>query len=365
MQRSLRFLADLPDSSDGWIQIAKQGSFTDPRYGDFAITQEDFDSWVQNFQRVSRGSLPIDPDHRPEKAGDTSAVGWVTDLEQRGQELWAKPAWNSLGTELVSDQRYRFISPSYTPNYKNDEGDSFGTALVGVALTNRPFLEGMAEVSLSKVFAEEVTEPQTGTTVVRGSSTQPITWTTTDSTNANPKVADSRAQMPELSKIAQALELSDDASEEQILDAIKEATKEPEAPKTLDKLADEQDKVVLSKDTVDQLVADAKAGAEAARTLHEQRFTQAFDKALSQGRVDAKDETRENFKGIYELDADKAVALLDSLPKVVNTEPKGSGGSDGDVPEGYDRDRYLLSQKAEAYAEEHNVDFITALEKVS
>jgi phage I-like protein len=87
----------------------------------------------------------------PEKKGETEAVGWLVELEKRanGTQLWAKAEWNDLGKTLVSDRRYAYISPTYTGNYEDEHGNKHGTALLGVALTNRPFLT-MATVTLSK-----------------------------------------------------------------------------------------------------------------------------------------------------------------------------------------------------------------------
>lgn len=148
-----RTLSDGGDAAESWVQIAKTGRFKDPRYGTFSITQQDFTRWLKNFQSLSvdkdRLGLPVDRDHSPEKKGDTEAVGWVKALDQRGDEMWGKVEWNTLGKELVSEKRYAYISPSYSKDLQTETGTSVGTALVGIALTNRPFLQ-MATVNLSK-----------------------------------------------------------------------------------------------------------------------------------------------------------------------------------------------------------------------
>jgi hypothetical protein len=53
---ALLVLADAPESftlsqdkATSWVQIAKTGKFSDPRYGKFSITEGDFDKWIRNF----------------------------------------------------------------------------------------------------------------------------------------------------------------------------------------------------------------------------------------------------------------------------------------------------------------------------
>lgn len=157
MRLSAAFLLDAPpaeaaDAAESWVQIAKTGRFKDPRYGTFSITRADFARWLKNFTALSIGDgregLPVDRDHSPEKKGDTEAVGWVKQLEQRNDEMWAKVVWNPLGKELIAERRYAYISPSYSNDLQIETGEKVGTALVGIALTNRPFLQ-MATVNLS------------------------------------------------------------------------------------------------------------------------------------------------------------------------------------------------------------------------
>ncbi len=154
MDHDLSFLLDSPkaDAESSWVQVAKTGKFSDPRYGNFTITAQDFGRWIKNFDsNVGHGSmgLPVDADHSPEKRGDTEAYGWIKQLEQRGNELWARVEWNDQGKTLIAERRYAYISPSYTNNFKDEHGKEHGSALVGIALTNRPFLQ-MATVNLSK-----------------------------------------------------------------------------------------------------------------------------------------------------------------------------------------------------------------------
>lgn len=313
---SLHVLLDAPTQIASKVQIAKTGAFKDPRYGAFTITLADFRKWIKNFQDLHRSEgregLPVDVDHRPEKSGDTEAVGWITELSVKGNELWATVEWNSVGKELVADRRYKYLSPTYVHNYKDEHGKEHGTALIGVALTNRPFLT-MATVNLSEAaFAEETYTPE---------------------------------KMPDLTKIAQALQLSEDADEATVLSAIsKLADAAPTTPVSLADQAKAEGKVVLDADSLRELQEQALAGAHAATLLAKQTFETKFDVCLSKGTVAPAQ--KDLFSKMYDKDADGTLALLDSLQPIVNVEPQGSnGGTDTGI---------ALSVKAEAG--EHAVD---------
>lgn len=308
----LTIILDAPDQSGGddgsWIQIAKKGTFSDPRYGKFKIDQRYYDKWLSNFIKLDPEGVAIDEDHSPEKGEGTKAVGWVKALEQRGKELWAKVKFNSRGHELIGDEVYKFLSPSYKEDFVDEEGNHHGTKLMGIALTNRPFLT-MATVTLTRAetgfIAEEIEESPT---------------------------ADSPRQMtPELLK---ALGLEDGADDAKVLEAAQalaakaaKADEEP-APAAADKTLDQQLKdagmVALSADTVLQLQQDASEGKAAAASLRETRFTTAWSKALSEGQVTPAEE--ETYKALYDVEADKTLAAIDARPKIVNTEAAGSGG---------------------------------------
>jgi phage I-like protein len=333
------------------VQIAKQGTFKDPRYGVFSITQSDFDSWVRNFMaRNADEGLPVDVDHSPEKKGETEAVGWVKALEQRGKELWAKVEWNTLGQQLLTDRRYKFISPTYHPNEVDERGQKIGTALRGVALTNRPFLS-MRAVSLSKdlPFGEEISA-----------------------------TSDSPAQMnPELLK---ALGLEEDADEAKVLSAVTDLKAKAEAEpdedtRTLEQRAKEEGKLVVTATTLETLTTQAQAGVTALAQLADLKFESEFKAALDAGR--ATPAQKDGLKTLYDVKPDETIKLMQDAPTVVNTEAKGSGGDDGTVPQSvrkefslegdYEIDEEGLERhnKAVALAAEKNIDYVDAYRMVA
>lgn len=84
---------------------------------------------------------PIDVNHstdyRAPKGGPSPASGWITKiyLNDKG-ETWGDVEWNSDGSALVSDKKYRFISPVFS----FDETTGQILAILRAALTNRPNL---------------------------------------------------------------------------------------------------------------------------------------------------------------------------------------------------------------------------------
>ena len=137
-----------------WIQVAKTGTFKSSRYGQFSITRQDLAQMIVN-QPAAPTRLPIDYDHLsmdPKKPGDGIAAGWITDLELRddGDTLWAKVEWTPDGAKRVQAKEYQFVSPSFMKGAKSKaDGKEIGTALLAAAVTNHPFLDGMAALALN------------------------------------------------------------------------------------------------------------------------------------------------------------------------------------------------------------------------
>lgn len=338
---AVAFVTDVPETitlaagkHTSWIQLAKTGSFSDPRYGKFSITTKMFDTWERNFAQLSspevgRRGAPLDFDHNPEKRGDTQAAGWIVKLERRTDAgnitLWGLVEWNQIGLDAVEEGRYAYISPSYAEDYVDETGKHHGTHLVGAALTNRPFLQ-MATISLSVAsFArEEGPEP------------------------------DSPRRMPELTKefltslgldagTADTVLAADDpaAACKVALAEVATPEREPEKPeaekdpvvaggKTLTQLAQEQGMVIMSGAQVAQLAADAAKGAAAAETLRVQTFSTAWDSAIAAGKV--LPASKSTFELAYNADANATIKQLSDLPEgTISVKPTGHTGDDTDT----------------------------------
>ncbi len=352
----IAFIADAPttlavDSATSRIQVAELGAYWHGRYGDFKITAEQVASWQRNLAGHYKGELPIDLDHSTDKGGSTEAAGWIKGLQLDGTKVYADVEWTTLGEAAIREKRYRYISPTYGPA-KDEQGRSLGDALMRAGLTNNPhFRSNMPAITLSAdVFAERIGDPP-----------------------------DSREAMPDLLKtLAKLHGLPETADEAKVLEAVTAAKTKADAEpapgstdtKTLEAQAAAEGKVLLDATQVTKLTADAAEGVKAAKDLATMRFDTAYTKALESGRLDAKPETKALHAGIFAVDPDKSIQLLESLPEgVVNLAAKGEGGDHTETPTTLDGaqldvDSVKLDKTVKARMAEKGEDYITALNAI-
>ena len=107
-------------------------------------------AFVASFN-AAKHDVPFDLEHASEiKApnGDPApASGWITELQDRGGEVWARVEWTSEGAETVQSRKYRYASPAFNTDRKSGEI----TNLVSAGLTNRPALNMPALASIHGV----------------------------------------------------------------------------------------------------------------------------------------------------------------------------------------------------------------------
>lgn len=332
------------------IHVAMLGSFQDKRYGTFQITQREVDNWKRLLTEHFRGRVPIDTDHATDKGISSEASGWITDLSVAGNEVTANVEWTPKGESAVRERRYLYISPTFVADLKDDGGKSLGPALLRAALTNNPFLHRMPAVTLSAhtEFAQRVADPIT-------------------------PPPDSRPAMSDhLKTLAAKLGLPDDADGTKILeafDAVKakaDAALEKTDTRTLAAMAEAEGLVVLSKAEDDKRKLDAAAGVLALTQMSEQRFARTFDACVAKVTVDAKPETRAEWKELYDAAPDTTIKRLEALSvPVANNRARGEGGDASEVPAGYDAESVKLDRAVRAYMTEHKVsDYTLALSAV-
>jgi phage I-like protein len=155
---------DLPETADDRpptteITLFRLGSFKHPRHGSWRITAEVLAGFIKNFARP----LPVDFDHSPEHGRGTLAAGWITGIRLAGRELIADVEWTPPGVAAIRSGTYRFISPTWSFDGRDQHGNSIGPKLIGAACTNRPFFsdlpaltadDGIDEFDVS-MFAEQ------------------------------------------------------------------------------------------------------------------------------------------------------------------------------------------------------------------
>lgn len=127
------------------LQILKSGSFYDPRYSDFVITEVMLSEMVNNFKAGVRGVIPaLDYAHET----DGPAAGWFKELYLKdgdaGKELWGRVEFTPRGQKSLSDKDYAYLSADFDESYSdNESGTIYGCVFLGAALTNRPVIKRM------------------------------------------------------------------------------------------------------------------------------------------------------------------------------------------------------------------------------
>lgn len=149
-------LVELQGDQRSTIEVMRVGQWDHPVHGAIEISRDDLRQFKENFDNdVRRVELAVDQEHNDEKG----AAGWIESLELNDNRLMADVEWNEFGVELIEDERYRYISPTFKFEWTDPEtNETHENVLVGAALTNRPFIKDMSPVSLSEDFEKHIIE---------------------------------------------------------------------------------------------------------------------------------------------------------------------------------------------------------------
>lgn len=400
-QPRLSFLLDAPAGTPpAKLQVAKLGNdFQDPRYGTFAITADEVERWARNLEKLPGRRALIDRDHSADKAGgdrDTQAAGWITAIRLEDGVPMADVEWTPLGEQAIRDKVYLFFSPTYGP-YSDERGETHADTLIGGALTNRPFLN-MPVISLASAPSRDAGAWHPGAYMLDAASPS----------DAAGDPSDSRRQMPttDLTKLANALGLADDADEPKLLEAIT-ALKAPEGPhtrklaaalgveetadeaklleaidnlraankpadqKTLEQQAAAAGFVMLTKtqaDTLNAAATEVPKLREQLRTFADERRETAWQTAWNSAVDDfrAAPAEEEGFRELYDANPEATLRVLAARPKIMDDGRRSSGKNDDKLPpNGVMPEQWALDQKVQAYILEHpGTDYIRALAAV-
>lgn len=153
---------DLPADTSECFEVLRAGSFKHPNFGEIEVSGSDLDQALANFtaMRARGAAIPVDYDHSFRRKGDSRAAGWMESLTRSGDRLLAKVKWTKDAAQAIRAREYRFFSPEFQEDFKNETGDSQGFTLLAGGLTNRPFLKGMEPVALSEAITEDDGTPE-------------------------------------------------------------------------------------------------------------------------------------------------------------------------------------------------------------
>jgi len=273
------------DQAETWCHLAPFGTFEylvmkggQPvldKEGQPVVAEQVLDAQgLQAVVAAFAGEVLVDREHWSVKPGDTTAMGWICQLELRGDGtkpedgIWCLIRWTDIGAGHVQNKRLRWLSPVW-----DTDAEGRPVALVSAALTNTARFKDSLSPVVNK--ADGIT---TNTPDLEGAK---------DKTTMN------------LEEIAKLLGLDATATPEQVAEKIKELTEfkansEKAAVETEAEAAyaENKDKICNKADFVSHYVANPELG-------------RAFCKTLAKPAIEKKDPV-----------ANKADAKLPSFAKV-------------------------------------------------
>ena len=134
-------LQSYPETPPERVQIFPFGTFDNGwEAGPQTIDRAFGEQLVANFQaRVTMADVPLDIQHQ-----QGAAPGWITDLEVDDDGIYAHVSWTPLGSQLVGNREYRYLSPEWNPTWmRPTDKVTFQNVLTRLSLTNNPFFSQM------------------------------------------------------------------------------------------------------------------------------------------------------------------------------------------------------------------------------
>lgn len=201
-------ITDVLSEEREWIKVVPVGVFPVHRQGAHEVTAEHIEQMADNFSN-SGTDLLFDYEHKS-LWGDSLAAGWSPEVEAREDGLYCKyPTFTNKATQHIEDKEYRYLSPVYQLSALEKDGRDIGAVLLSVGLTNTPYFDREIDGIGNSVHGS-LNEPQTQT--------------------------DQRTDMKLSKENLKKLGLPEDATEEQVNDALANSEFAPvEDPETKEK----------------------------------------------------------------------------------------------------------------------------------
>lgn len=136
-----------------WIPLMpKPGEYYHDYYGYIIVTTDRNQRFVDNVNEgVYQESLPIDAEHMYDTSG---ALGWIVEARLNADgSVDGKVEWTDRGERLVTEDRFRYVSPSFFDVWIDPvTEEEVYDVLNGAALTTKPFFK---EDALRSLVANE------------------------------------------------------------------------------------------------------------------------------------------------------------------------------------------------------------------
>lgn len=133
--------SDLNGQVPEWVQVFPLGIVKSTK-GDFIVDAESINLIINWFK--SRGNdLVIDYEHQTLGGDQAPAAGWIKTFEDRGADgLWAQAEWTPKARGYIENKEYRYFSPVVLVR----KSDGKAAALHSIGLTNTPAISGMKPI---------------------------------------------------------------------------------------------------------------------------------------------------------------------------------------------------------------------------
>ncbi|MDI3547896.1 MAG: hypothetical protein PWR10_1548 [Halanaerobiales bacterium] len=201
---------DIPEM----IQIVPIGSWTNHPSGPFKVTEEDIQKIIINAQ-MRKNDIVIDYEHQTLKDTEAPAAAWIKKLINKGPDgLWGVVEWTPRAKKYLENKEYKYLSPVLLAKEKDEEGWNRPSILHSAALTNKPFIDGMVPIVNKYFNFKEADEIMLKKLIEILALKEDATEKEVLEAVKNLKGAKA--------EIAKALDLKEDVSEDEILAALKD-----------------------------------------------------------------------------------------------------------------------------------------------
>lgn len=293
-----------------------------------------------SFERAPAGEIAIDVDHAIGRAardgGEAPARGWITQMEVRDNGVWGKVNWTPEGRELVASQAYRCLSPVIT-YLKN----GLIRSIREVSLVNRPNLRGLHALNQEGVdmFHQKVAK---ALGLGEDASEDAIMAALTKALKGGGDKDEKAAMQSVIDPIAEAVGLEGGASAEDVLTAI--TAKVTAGDGATEEFTAMQAENASLKKRVDALEGDSKKKAA----------TDFIDGAIREGRAGVRPK-RDEFIAMHMENPTRIEGIVEALPKLsrshaTDTPPAASKAGKAGLTAEQAEVCAMLGQDPEEYA---------------
>lgn len=146
--RGLRIATERDAEGRVWCQLFPMGTWHRadfPKEG-LELDTRFFEELVEAWKAEGSPALPVDYHHEDQD----EAAGWIEDLRITSAGLEGAIKWTSDAAELIAQDKYRYLSPTWSMTHTvRTSGERGGAWLYGAGLLNDPFFHTMPRVAAS------------------------------------------------------------------------------------------------------------------------------------------------------------------------------------------------------------------------